>query len=562
MKPFWITFYSYKGGVGRSLALANIAALLVRRGRKVVLIDFDLEAPGLDSFDEFASVAGKPGVVEYVTEFRRTQKAPALENYIHTCDISPPLPGKLWIMPAGSKNETYNRDRANIDWAQLYESGVGEPFVENWKAAIARHCEPDYVLVDSRTGLTDVGGICTLHLPDLLVMVFGLNEQNVKGIAAVARAIRDANPDRIPQVHYVASPVPNLPSETSGLLKMRLDAACKELGVEVKSLIRYYASAALHEELFVLRKDQLPTTLTRDYEELLNSLVKFNRQGLDFLSEQVAEAVSASDPIKLERLESVLHAEFSDRPDGLFLMSRIRLANGNRPAAEALAQQALQIDPAHASSFYWLLTSYENTKQFESSVTICNQALAAVNRLPRERVYDLHFKRACCAMAANQHQVALESFTYCFEEVTEKKKETAPSLLLIAAFNIAEAKRRASAPLKPELWNYIVKLFEDTGDGTDVPLPIRANRLQAMHIPLAMAGNIVKARECLSKARNAAELVGNIEDIFDVASYSEVTVPQFLAILAEMLAALDRGELWDGTKLSTSLASPAKENGV
>ncbi|MEI8315104.1 MAG: hypothetical protein WCG79_06590 [Verrucomicrobiota bacterium] len=562
MKPFWITFYSYKGGVGRSLALANIAALLVRRGRKVVLIDFDLEAPGLDSFDEFASVAGKPGVVEYVTEFRRTQKAPALEKYIHTCDISPPLPGKLWIMPAGSKNETYNRDRASIDWAQLYESGVGEPFVENWKAAIARHCQPDYVLVDSRTGLTDVGGICTLHLPDLLVMVFGLNEQNVKGIAAVAKAIREANPDRIPQIHYVASPVPNLPSETSGLLKMRLDAACKELGVEVKSLIRYYSSAALHEELFVLRKDQLPTTLTRDYEELLNSLVKFNRQGLDFLSEQVAEAVSASDPIKLERLESVLHAEFSDQPDGLFLMSRIRLATGDRPAAEALAQQALQIDPAHASSFYWLLTSYKNTKQFESSVTICNQALTALDRLPKERVYDLHFKRACCAMAANQPQVALESFTYCFEEVTEEKRETAPSQLLIAAFNIAEAKRRASAPLTPELWNYIVKLFEDTGDGTDVPLPIRANRLQAMHIPLAMAGNIVKSRECLSKARNAAELVGNIEDIFDVASYSEVTVPQFLAILAEMLAALDRGELWDGTKLPTSFASPAKEISV
>ena len=42
-----ITFYSYKGGVGRTLALANIAKRLSEFGKKVCLIDFDLEAPGL-----------------------------------------------------------------------------------------------------------------------------------------------------------------------------------------------------------------------------------------------------------------------------------------------------------------------------------------------------------------------------------------------------------------------------------------------------------------------------------------------------------------------------------
>ena len=44
-----ITFYSYKGGVGRTLALANMATQMVRWGRRVLLVDFDLEAPGLDS---------------------------------------------------------------------------------------------------------------------------------------------------------------------------------------------------------------------------------------------------------------------------------------------------------------------------------------------------------------------------------------------------------------------------------------------------------------------------------------------------------------------------------
>src|SRR5712691_4859519 len=139
MKPFWTTFYSYKGGVGRSLALANTAALLVKRGRRVVLIDFDLEAPGLDSFEEFKSVAGKPGVVEYVSEFKETNRAPDITRFVHPCELPGPLRGQLWIMPAGKKDAYYNACRAKLSWADLYENHHGEQFVENWKAALDNH---------------------------------------------------------------------------------------------------------------------------------------------------------------------------------------------------------------------------------------------------------------------------------------------------------------------------------------------------------------------------------------------------------------------------------------
>ena len=49
------TFYSYKGGVGRTLACANFGLYLAKTGRKVVLADMDFEAPGLDS--KFADVS-------------------------------------------------------------------------------------------------------------------------------------------------------------------------------------------------------------------------------------------------------------------------------------------------------------------------------------------------------------------------------------------------------------------------------------------------------------------------------------------------------------------------
>src|SRR5258708_1479869 len=68
-----ITFYSYKGGVGRSLALANIATRLAELGKKVCLLDFDLEAPGL--YYKFSSLINsknfeiKQGIVDYIYQF-------------------------------------------------------------------------------------------------------------------------------------------------------------------------------------------------------------------------------------------------------------------------------------------------------------------------------------------------------------------------------------------------------------------------------------------------------------------------------------------------------------
>jgi len=48
--PYLFTFYSFKGGVGRSMALMNVAYTLAGRGRHVLVVDMDLEAPGLSGF--------------------------------------------------------------------------------------------------------------------------------------------------------------------------------------------------------------------------------------------------------------------------------------------------------------------------------------------------------------------------------------------------------------------------------------------------------------------------------------------------------------------------------
>lgn len=58
-----ITFYSYKGGVGRSMALANVAWLLAKK-YNVLVIDWDLEAPGIHKFFNISKEHIEKGLID------------------------------------------------------------------------------------------------------------------------------------------------------------------------------------------------------------------------------------------------------------------------------------------------------------------------------------------------------------------------------------------------------------------------------------------------------------------------------------------------------------------
>src|SRR5438552_14379165 len=108
MNTFWVTFYSYKGGVGRSMALANTAAMLAQAGRRVLMIDFDLEAPGLDSFAELSPSKSQKGVVEYVSHYLSEGRPPSVSSFVRECiPRDDPIRGRLWLMPSGARGRDY-----------------------------------------------------------------------------------------------------------------------------------------------------------------------------------------------------------------------------------------------------------------------------------------------------------------------------------------------------------------------------------------------------------------------------------------------------------------------
>jgi MinD-like ATPase involved in chromosome partitioning or flagellar assembly len=271
-----LTFYSFKGGVGRTFALVNVAAELARRGRRVLLVDFDLEAPGLETFDRLRPPQPHPGVVEYVKEYLTSQQSPDVRDYTYSTKTIGKKGGQLWVMPAGRRDAEYQTALASIDWKRLYRECQGYWFFEDTKKQWEEAFKPDYVLIDSRTGHTDVEGICTRQLPDAVVVLFFPNEQNLAGLRDVCRRIRsekDSGLKKDIRLHFVMSNVPDLDDEDN-VLRHRLEAFHKELEIDkLDAVIHRYESVMLfNQAVFVL--DRPRSRLAREYRTLVKALIR------------------------------------------------------------------------------------------------------------------------------------------------------------------------------------------------------------------------------------------------------------------------------------------------
>lgn len=213
-----VTFYSYKGGVGRTMALANVAWLLAGEGCKVLVVDWDLESPGLHRFlRPFLSdpeLARLTGVVEMVRDYGEAveqlaamglgeaeyeQRLLALLD-VHT-DVGrhsdtvrwshfPVERGSIDFLGPGLQDGSYSGRVALFDWARFYEQQAGKRFIQTLRDRL-RGDDYDYVLIDSRTGHSDNAGVCTLWLPDVVVAGFNLSNQSIEGTAAVARQVHE-----------------------------------------------------------------------------------------------------------------------------------------------------------------------------------------------------------------------------------------------------------------------------------------------------------------------------------------------------------------------------------
>jgi uncharacterized protein YjbI with pentapeptide repeats len=219
-----VTFYSYKGGVGRSMALVNVGEILADIGYDVVLCDFDLEAPGLEQYvtdarEDVAGLRARPGVVDLLEEYKDLLADPAgpdseppgaasdfkdinglplrrpASYAVPIRSQNPNRLGRLRLLGAGARDEEramrYSESVRGFDWPDFYDRWAGAAYLDFFREDLTTG--QSIVLIDSRTGVTEHGGVCTHHLADLVVLVSAPNDLNIEGTRWMANLLATAD---------------------------------------------------------------------------------------------------------------------------------------------------------------------------------------------------------------------------------------------------------------------------------------------------------------------------------------------------------------------------------
>jgi cellulose biosynthesis protein BcsQ/Tfp pilus assembly protein PilF len=549
---FTITFYSYKGGVGRTSALMNVAHRLCERGKRVCVLDFDLEAPGLDSFQGTRRDPISQGVVEYITSFLGNDAAPDLLDYAY--DVTPEGDsGKIFLIPSGRRDAAYQHDLSKLDWKLLYRQKNGYLIIEALKRAVECEFQVDYLLIDSRTGLTDVSGICTFQLPDLVVLLFNLNDQNIEGTAQVYKSILNNKLNRLIQTLLVASPIPDIP-ESLELRARRFDLARRSIGSAPDLILPYDPFMCFQETIL---SDQQSRALSKGYRELTDRLISKN--GKDVIT-LLSLAVNLREAGEME-LAELKYREILDMypksGEAWFEFGRFARISRNVPAAVDAFRRATESITTRSKAYAELILTELQAEDsagakadlrplLEFSADLAELARVAEAFCDRgDFVEALEVVDKAVSLQASgeanisvfwmraQAFAGLKMYEQSFVEYNNLRNMF-PSALS-AVFNAGAMAAFANRDEASELLKRSVELFEASdkrGNPRDT-----ANVFSAIAFAYEFLGNKSEAVICLRKALDAADKVER-RTIFLFPAYQDVVVPEFIQTIQKWLSRL------------------------
>ncbi|MCT7952971.1 AAA family ATPase [Ancylothrix sp. C2] len=224
-KPALVSFFSFKGGVGRTSTLVATALTLARNGHRVAVVDLDLEAPGLATIFS-PNDSDNLGVIDYLLEKKIQENNWKLRTHLKLINEQTLLGehgGIIQLLPAGTIDDNYLEKLARLDFQNLVDGELQSTMVDMLKE-LNNEAQPlDFILMDARAGFHDIGGLAITALSHAAVIFGTQSRQSWAGLTHVIRHL--ASPevdDRLPLilVHSMA-PASGISGRETELTKFR-----------------------------------------------------------------------------------------------------------------------------------------------------------------------------------------------------------------------------------------------------------------------------------------------------------------------------------------------------
>jgi ATPases involved in chromosome partitioning len=336
-----ISFYSYKGGVGRTIALMQTANLLALKGKKIALIDLDIEAP---SFNEIfsESIQSDKGLINYL--YGRLYNLDKIEISSIVSKLSLNVPGDVYIVPTGSINKKYVKMLEALKEKRISENKYIEELIEE----LYKNYNIDYVLIDSRTGINNWGALAIGEIADEVMLFAYPNEENVKGINLILDMIQDRK-----KCTVVFSRIADTDEGISKAKELfnKIDIEQEFMGIEYDSSIAVSSKYPIENKLnkfncisgFIL-EDEINKSNSKwinDNKETVDKILEYLSEGRNFnnimtndekkFREKSNFIVVKNNKIKLEELinndEKIVIVNFVNEKIGVYKNTRTFIAD-------------------------------------------------------------------------------------------------------------------------------------------------------------------------------------------------------------------------------------------
>lgn len=178
-------FYSYKGGSGRTVAVANVASAFCKHGKRVAVVDLDFEAPGLHHLfaaDQTRQFRRGKGIQHYLKGEINLHSL-LDETVIDVFGIDGPL--SMHAVPKGS-SLLYFLASTKVTQVDAHSPQVNE----RMKALIAAlESKVDFLIIDAASGVRDSYSIAA-EVSDEMYMFFRWSTQHVEGTILMAQYMK------------------------------------------------------------------------------------------------------------------------------------------------------------------------------------------------------------------------------------------------------------------------------------------------------------------------------------------------------------------------------------
>lgn len=169
------TLFSVKGGVGRSTSAVMLAWRLARNGERVLVVDLDLESPGLSSAMLDSGSQPEFGIADWFVEDLVDQGSSLVERMTAVPTWAHDLEGDVHVAPThGREPGEYlaKLGRVHMD--------TGDPWTQRLERLLSQleeRCDPSIVLLESRSGLHDIAATTVTDL-DAQVLLFAVDSES------------------------------------------------------------------------------------------------------------------------------------------------------------------------------------------------------------------------------------------------------------------------------------------------------------------------------------------------------------------------------------------------